>query len=141
MNQEFMKHQEEIEGSLSEEEQLYKENILDHYKHPHNKREIKNSVSNKEINPNCGDEITVFLEVKDGKVNDSSFIGQGCAISQAGISLLTDEIKGKSVLEVKRIKSEDVYKLLGIPISVTRIKCALLSLKSVQGAIKKHEQA
>ncbi len=134
-----MNHLEEIETGLNEEDQMYKENILDHYKHPHNKGEVKHNSSFKEINPTCGDELTVFLDVKDNKVNNISFIGQGCAISQAGISMLTDEIKGKDIKEVKKMKSEDIYQLLGIKISVNRIKCALLPLKTVQGAIKEYE--
>ncbi len=138
---EFQKHVEEIEGSLSEEEEIYKENILDHYKYPHNKIEMKGAtVSHKEVNPTCGDELTIYLKIDDNKIQDVSFIGQGCAISQASVSMLTDEIKDKSIQEIKTMKSEDVYKLLGIPISVTRIKCALLSLKTAQGAIKNYEQ-
>lgn len=136
---EKMNHLEEIETGLSEEDQIYKENILDHYKHPHNKGEIRHNSSFKDINPTCGDEITVFLDVKDNKVSNVSFTGVGCAISQAGISMLSDEIKGRDIKEIKRMKSEDIYKLLGIPISVSRIKCALLSLKAVTGAIKEYE--
>jgi len=135
----FKKHSNEIEAGLAEEDVMYKENILDHYKHPHNKGKIKHNSSFREINPVCGDELTVFLDIKDGKVANVSFEGQGCAISQAGISILTDEIKGKDIKEVKKMKSEDIYKLLGIPISVNRIKCALLSLKTITGAIRNHE--
>jgi nitrogen fixation NifU-like protein len=138
---EFQKHVMEIEGSLSEDEQIYRENILDHYKHPHNKGEIKHTVSCRELNPTCGDEITVFLDIADNKIRNAAFIGHGCAISQAAISMLTDEIKNKTVKEVKALKSENIYTLLGIPISVTRIKCALLSLKTMQGAIKNYEHA
>ncbi len=135
---EFQKHVMEIEGSLTEEEQVYKENILDHYKHPHNKGELK-GISHRELNPTCGDEIIAYLDIKDNKVTDVSFTGQGCAISQAAISMLTDEVKGKSLAEIKKMKSEDVYRLLGIPINITRIKCALLSLKTIQGAVKDYE--
>ena len=134
-----MNHLEEIETGLNEEELIYKENILDHYKHPHNKGEIKHNSSFREINPTCGDEITVFLDVKDNKIQNVSFTGFGCAISQAGISMLTDKIIGMNTKDVKKLTSEDVYKLLGIPISVSRIKCALLSLKTVQNAIKEYE--
>ncbi|MEK6886609.1 MAG: Fe-S cluster assembly sulfur transfer protein SufU [Nanoarchaeota archaeon] len=140
MNKEhFEKHSNEIETGLNEEELIYKENILDHYKHPHNKGKIKHNASCRELNPICGDEITAFLEIENEKIENISFEGHGCAISQAGISILTDEIKGKDVKEIKKMKSEDIYKLLGIPISVNRIKCALLSLKATQGAIKNYE--
>ena len=135
----FKKHSNEIETGLNEEEQLYKENILDHYKYPNNKGKIDHNASFKEINPTCGDEITVFLDIKDDKINNVSFEGIGCAISQAGISMLTDKIKGMSIKDVKKLTSDDVYKLLGIKMSVNRIKCALLPLKSIQNAIKEYE--
>ncbi len=135
----FMKHSGEIETGLSEEDNIYKENILDHYKNPHNKGEIKHNSSIRELNPTCGDEITVFLEIKDSKVKDASFTGHGCAISQAGISMLTDNIKGMNINDVKKIKNEDIYKMLGIKITVPRIRCALLSLKAVNSAVKNYE--
>ena len=134
-----MNHAEEIETGLSEDEQIYKENILDHYKHPHNKGEVTHNSTFKEINPTCGDELTVFLDIKDNKISNISFTGQGCAISQAGISMLTDELKEKDIKEVKKMRSDDIFKLLGINISVNRIKCALLPLKAVQNAIKEYE--
>ena len=96
-----MNHLEEIEAGLTEEEQIYKENILDHYKHPNNRGKIAHNTSFKEINPTCGDEITVFLDIEDGKINNVSFEGQGCAISQAGISMITDKIKGMNTKDVK----------------------------------------
>ena len=134
-----MNHLEEIETGLNEEELIYKENILDHYKHPNNKGEIRHNVKFKEMNPTCGDEITVFLDIKDDKISNISFEGQGCAISQAGISMITDKIKGMDIKDVKKMTSDDIYKLLGIKISINRIKCALLPLKSIQSAIKEYE--
>ena len=75
----------------------YKENIIDHYKHPRNCHELQDfTFQQKELNPLCGDEITLFLKITDNKVQAVSFIGQGCAISQASISLLTDYLKGKT---------------------------------------------
>ena len=131
--------EEELMGTVSEEEEeMYKENILDHYKHPHNKREIKDCViSFHDLNPLCGDEITLYLVVDrlNGTIVDAAFMGHGCAISQASISLLTDELKGKSLNEAQRIGQEKIMKLLGIKISHTRTKCALLSLKVLQGGL------
>ena len=119
------------------DEEIYKENIIDHYKNPHNKREIKGCpVKHKERNPLCGDEITVFIDIKDGRVVDASFKGHGCAISQAAISMLTDKIKGMSVEEAKALSKEDVFKLLGIKVGPVRMKCALLSLKTVLRGIE-----
>lgn len=130
--------EEEIIGTVSEEEEMYKENILDHYKHPHNKREIKECTSSfHDLNPLCGDELTLYLVVDSSKskIVDVAFTGHGCAISQAAISLLTDELKGKSLNEARNIGQERIMELLGIKISHTRMKCALLSLKVLQGGL------
>jgi nitrogen fixation NifU-like protein len=133
----FEKHKEEIETGLKEEDELYKENILDHYKNPHNKESMKNpSSSVRELNPTCGDEITLFLKVEKNKITKATFIGNGCAISQASTSMLTDKLKNMDVREAKKIKTEDIFNMLGIHISVPRIKCALLSLKATTAALR-----
>ncbi|MBI4738306.1 SUF system NifU family Fe-S cluster assembly protein [Candidatus Woesearchaeota archaeon] len=129
------------EGPLTEEEEIYKENILDHYRHPHNTGRMSNATfSNRELNPLCGDTIELFVKLDDRqRVCDVKFIGKGCAISQASISLLSDSIKGKTIEEMKNIKREDVLSLLGIPIGVVRMKCALLSLRTLQKGIDTYE--
>ena len=119
------------------DEEIYQENIIDHYRNPHNKREIEGCpVKHKESNSLCGDEITVFINIEDGKVVDASFQGHGCAISQASISMLTDKLKGMGVEEAKSLTKEDVLKMLGIPVGPVRMKCALLSLKTVVRGIE-----
>ena len=125
-------------SKLTEEQEIYKENIIDHYKNPHNKKELNGcSLSHKELNPICGDEITIYFKIDDNNVvTDVTFTGDGCAISQASVSMLTDYMKGMSVSDVKEVNSDKIMELLGIPISHTRIKCALLSLKTVHGALK-----
>jgi len=81
---------------------LYREIIIDHYQHPHNHGVIENAdISYEDTNPLCGDRIRIDLSVKDGIVEDVKFTGKGCAISQASASMLTDEIKGKSLDEIK----------------------------------------
>ena len=86
------------EGELSEEQQIYKENILDHYKHPRNKQALSNpTVVHAAVNPSCGDTIQVALQINDGVVEEIGFEGKGCAISQASMSMLSEEIKGKNV--------------------------------------------
>ena len=121
-------------------EGMYRENILDHYKNPHNKGEIEDAeIKFTENNPLCGDVITVNLKLSDHKVEDIKFNGSGCAISQSAMSMLTDEIKGKSFEEVKKISREDVIKMLGIEIGIVRIKCAVLGLVAVKNGIKEHE--
>ncbi|MBT4446453.1 SUF system NifU family Fe-S cluster assembly protein [archaeon] len=123
-------------SQLTEEQEIYKENIIDHYKHPRNKKKLENATHKENgINPMCGDHITIYLIIKDNKIEEITFTGDGCAISQASVSLLTDELLGKDLDFAKKITDQNVYDLLGIPISHTRTKCALLSIKTVQKAI------
>ncbi len=115
---------------------MYREQILDHYKDPHNKGKIENPEGHfKDSNPLCGDEIEVFLRISDGKIEDVKFQGQGCAISTASASLLTDHVKGKTVQEIKAMTREDLLELVGVPLSAARVKCALLSFKAVKAAV------
>ena len=115
---------------------LYRDYILEHYRRPHNFGVLEAPTASYEgSNPLCGDRITMMLGVHDGIVNEVAFTGRGCAISQASASLLTDEIKGKTVAEVERMTPDDVLDLLGIDISPARLKCALLSLDTVAHAL------
>jgi nitrogen fixation protein NifU and related proteins len=115
---------------------LYREHILDHYKNPRNYGDLPEATHHyHDTNPLCGDEITMFLKVgEDGRIDDVHFTGRGCAISQASASLLTEEIRGKTLDEAKAIDREHVLANLGITISPARVKCALLSLKTLKGA-------
>ena len=115
---------------------LYRDYILEHHRHPHNFGVLEAPTTSYEgSNPLCGDRITVMLAVHDGVVKDVSFTGRGCAISQASASMLTDEIKGKPVAEVEKITPDDVLDMLGVEISPARLKCALLSLDTVAHAL------
>jgi nitrogen fixation protein NifU and related proteins len=121
-------------------EGMYRENILDHYKNPHNKGNLEDAeIKFTENNPVCGDVITINLKLDDNKVSDVKFQGNGCAISQAAASMLTDEIKGKTLDEVKDLKREDVTQMLGIEIGIVRTKCATLSLVAVRNGIKEYK--
>jgi nitrogen fixation protein NifU and related proteins len=115
---------------------LYRDYILEHYRRPHNFGVLDNATATQEgANPLCGDRITMQLRVADGQIAGVGFTGRGCAISQASASLLTDEIKGKAVSAAAGMSSTDVLDLLGIEISPARMKCALLSLETLQGAL------
>jgi nitrogen fixation protein NifU and related proteins len=125
----------EIGTNLTEIQEIYKENIIDHYKHPHNKGKIDHNKTHRELNTSCGDELTIYLNIKNNIIENISFEGHGCAISQASVSMLTDKLKGMTIEETLKLNKDDILELLGIPISIVRMKCALLSLKTVQGAL------
>ena len=114
---------------------MYRDYILDHYKNPRNQGELAGATNTyADSNPLCGDELSMALRIEDDRVADVRFSGKGCAISVASASILTEEIKGKTLDEVKAIDKDHILENLGIPISPARIKCALLSLKTLKGA-------
>ena len=115
---------------------LYRDQILEHYKRPHNfGRPDSFDLDYEDNNPLCGDEQHVFIKLDDaGRVTGVAFEGKGCAISTAATSMLTDELQGMSRDELLQLPKDFVLDLLGIDISATRIKCALLGLKVVKGA-------
>jgi nitrogen fixation protein NifU and related proteins len=114
---------------------LYREYIIDHYKNPRNFGELEpHDVEFFDRNPLCGDELGVHIVVEDGRVKDLRFHGQGCAISQAAASITSDELIGMPIEEIPDLSADWVLEQLGIEISPTRRKCALLSLKVLRGA-------
>jgi len=117
---------------------IYREEILDHFKNPRNfGKSKKGKIKVKETNASCGDVMEMSLKVKKGKVEDIKFKGEGCAISIAAASMLTEMVKGKRVSEVKKITEKDMIDRLGIKISSGRRKCATLGLVICQKSLKK----
>jgi nitrogen fixation NifU-like protein len=116
---------------------MYREVILDHYKNPRNKGTLDPAdFSFEDDNPLCGDRIRIDVRVgEDNKVKEVAFLGQGCAISQASASMLTEHILGKSLDEVKQLSKDDILEMLGIELGPVRLKCALLSLKVLKAGV------
>ena len=110
---------------------MYRENILDHYKNPRHQGELDPAdVSYEDDNPLCGDRIRIDLRVDENDIIvEAAFSGQGCAISQASASLLMEKIQGESLANIKDYTKDDILDLLGIELGPVRLKCALLSLK------------
>jgi nitrogen fixation NifU-like protein len=117
-------------------DELYRDQILEHYKRPHNFGRLDQfDLDYEDTNPFCGDEQHVYIKLDaDDRVTEVSFEGQGCAISTAATSLLTDELVGRTREELLRMPKQEVLDLLGIDISATRMKCAMLGLKVVKSA-------
>ena len=117
---------------------IYREIILDHYKNPRNFGKLDApSGSFSLYNSACGDKIEIEIEVKSEIVKDIKFRGEGCAISMASASLLTENVIGKSIEEIKKMERKDILKLLGTELTPSRLKCALLPLEVLHKALDK----
>jgi nitrogen fixation NifU-like protein len=133
---------------------IYKEVILDHYKSPRNKRELPDAeLSCSQNNPLCGDEITVFVNVKDGQIAEVAFQGAGCSISQSSASMMTEAVQGRTVDEARGLTNDfrgmmagelepdedefgDLIALKGVVKYPIRIKCAVLAWDVLQEALE-----
>jgi nitrogen fixation protein NifU and related proteins len=115
---------------------FYKEYILDHYRNPRNFGHLERvDATAEDLNPLCGDTIKMELALDaEGRVEDIKFSGRGCAISQASASMLTESVKGMKLEDVARLSQESVLENVGIGISPTRMKCAMLGLKVLKSA-------
>jgi len=108
---------------------IYRQEILDHYKNPRNFGPLTGFQKKAmDRNASCGDRIEIGLKIKDKRIKDIKFTGEGCAIAMAATSMLMEMIKGKTVAQVKELGEEDMIKKLGINISLGRRKCATLGL-------------
>ena len=115
---------------------IYAANIMDHYRRPRNRGRLVNPDYQAELaNSSCGDIISVDVKLTDGLVSDLKFEGQGCAISQAAISILTERLIGKKPEEIISYDFLELEKILGIPLSQRRQDCAALGLKAIKQAL------
>ena len=120
---------------------LYREQILEHYKNPHHFGELADAdIVQEGDNPLCGDVVTFYLKLDDGHLADVRFRGRGCAISQASASMLSDMIVGRPVQELKTFPTKDLLDELGIQISPARMKCATLSVNTLRVALNGESQ-
>ena len=117
---------------------LYRDFILEHYREPHNRGVLQpHDLRFADSNPTCGDEMGMTLRLDDRRerIADVAFDGRGCAISQASASILTDELRGMTLDELRGLDPRGVIANLGVPIGPARLKCALLVYKVLQGAV------
>ena len=115
---------------------MYRDEILDHYKRPRNTGTLETEFQAEGENSSCGDDTKVFVEVEDGKLSKIRHETHGCAISTAGISIISKELKEKNIDEVKNFGEDWMLETLGVEISPMRKKCAMLGLKTVQKALE-----
>ena len=111
---------------------IYQEIILDHSSKPRNTGSISNPSQTVQVhNPLCGDKIKMDIQITKGVVADIRYMPKGCAISKASASLLSEYVKGKTAIDLKKLTKKDIMKMLGIELGPNRIKCALLPLEAL----------
>lgn len=122
-------------------DEIYRENILDHYKRPSHRGTLDTpDITYEDSNPLCGDVIRMDFAVKDGRIDAVRFSGKGCSISQASADMLCEKIEGMSLDEAKKISRDDVLEMLGIELGPVRLKCGLLALKTLKAGVYGLEQ-
>lgn len=115
---------------------IYRENILEHYRNPRNRGTLDApDVTYEDANPLCGDRIRMDFRLRDGRIEQVRFTGHGCAISQAAASMLCEHVEGRPLDEVKAISRDDVLEMLGIELGPVRLKCGLLALKTLKAGV------
>jgi nitrogen fixation NifU-like protein len=122
-------------------EDLYRAQVLAHAREPHNRHALPDAFSAEARRVSCGDMLTLFVRFADGKVQDASFVGEGCAVSLASASLFTDFLKGKKGEELDRLEETVVYDLLHTQVALARQPCALLVFSAfweVREKIREH---
>ncbi|MFB6181210.1 MAG: Fe-S cluster assembly sulfur transfer protein SufU [Candidatus Nanohalobium sp.] len=119
---------------------MYRDEILDHYKRPRNEGSLEDDdIESEGKNPSCGDECRVYLKVEEGKIKEIKHETDGCAISTASASIVSEELVGKDIEEVMDLEKEWIRETLDIELSPMRVKCGLLPLKTIQDAVEKEQ--
>lgn len=119
---------------------LYKQELLDHYKHPRNQGPLEDAAMvTVEYNPSCGDSVQLFGAIKEGMLEKLTFIGKGCVISQAAASMLTVYCTQKKITDLCMLTHNDMLNLVGITLGPTRLKCALLPLFALQNGLQQYK--
>lgn len=119
---------------------MYEEHVLDHYRHPRGKGTLPDAdITIEDSNTSCGDRIKVSLKIANGRIAAACQECSGCAISQAGASMLFENLEGKSVQELLALSKEDVLSAFGSTLSVSRVKCALLGCAALKKALIAYE--
>jgi len=117
---------------------IYREKLLDHYNNPRNYGTLVDADAKIKLeNISCGDSIEMQVRLKDGKLKDVKFQGEGCAVAIASASILTEYAKGKKLADILEIDLDKLQELLGIQLTLSRIKCANLSLETLKKGITK----
>lgn len=117
-------------------DRLYRQMLLEHWKDPKNFGKMKHPTTHSSLlNPSCGDTILMELRVRKGKIQDVKFTGEGCVLSRASASMLTEYMKGKSASQILSLDKTFIEELLGTPITPSRLKCVLLPLEAAQKAL------
>jgi nitrogen fixation NifU-like protein len=129
-----------LRGELKLDRQLIIENLQDHYENPRNYGALENAdVVQEGGNPGCGDIVTIYLKVNgDDTIERVNFEGEGCTISQAAASIVTEMVKGKTLAEIEAMDYNDLLDLLGREVVMTRVRCATLGLGTLKGATKQY---
>lgn len=118
---------------------MYREEILDHYKRPRNTGKLSTEQEAEGDNPSCGDDTYIYIQTKKGEISDFKHETDACAICTSAISIISEELKGKTVEEIKELDEDWMLEKLGIEISPMRMKCAMLGLETTKKALNNTE--
>ena len=121
---------------------IYSQILDDHYREPRNFGRMEDpDVQVTETNPTCGDTISLFIKVKDGILEEISYVASGCLISVASASILSEKATGSSLKEIRAMAKNDVLKNLGLKLGPAREKCALISYDALMKAIDRYNSS